>query len=222
MSNKGEWKNCLAVCQFFRDPFGVSEVVGLLVSQLNDKEPWKGKVIPFTRNPKRLHLIQSDDLKSKLACFRGPDFSANSTTTQKPDFSGNSATTQKVLDLILQEAVNANLKPEQMIKRVLVFALTDNMSSIQADHWTITYQIMRSKFEEKGNAVPHIVFWYMYSRDRDTNMVVSSQLSGMTTFRGYTNDFFKLFLDREGDVGPNHAMEAAICRKEYQNLVVVD
>ncbi|KAM2167463.1 hypothetical protein ACFX1R_041331 [Malus domestica] len=214
LSNKGKWKNCLAVCEFFTDPSdvseaGVPEAMGLLVSQLNDKEPWKGKVIPFTRNPKRLHLIQGDDLKSKLACFRGTGIS------------GNSATTQKVLDLILQEAMNANLKPEQMIKRVLVFFRMDfDMSSIQAEHWPITYQIMRSKFEEKGYAVPHIVFWYMYSRDSD--MVVSSQVSGMTTFTGYTDDFFKLFLDREGDVSPNHAMEAAICGKEYQNLVVVD
>ncbi|KAM1565154.1 hypothetical protein PS2_039160 [Malus domestica] len=77
---------------------------------------------------------------------------------------------------------------------------------------------MRSKFEEKGYVVPHIVFWDL-SHD---NKIKCSQLSGMTTYSGYSDDFLKLFLDRDGDVDQDHVMEAVICREEYQNLVVVD
>ncbi|RXH96615.1 hypothetical protein DVH24_009119 [Malus domestica] len=145
LSNKGKLKNCLAVCEVTGTLSWVSVAMGLLVSQLSDHEPWKGKVIPFTRNPDKLHLIQGNDLESKRAFLS--DMKGL----------GDSTTTQKVLNLILQEALNANLKPEHMIKKVLVFAHLDfDMSSSHADHWPITYQAMRSKFEEKGYVVPHI------------------------------------------------------------------
>lgn len=50
----------------FRDnasPMDVLVALGLLVSELNE-EPWKGKIITFSRQP-QLHLIKGDDLRSK-------------------------------------------------------------------------------------------------------------------------------------------------------------
>ncbi|KAM1232808.1 hypothetical protein ACFX2J_002585 [Malus domestica] len=213
--NKGKWKNCLAVCNVSKPTSlrgqDVSVAFGLLVSQLSE-QPWKGKVVPFARYPD-LRLIQGgNDLKSQCAFLRGMDH------TETCPF-------HTVLDLILQEAVNANLKPEQMIKKVLVFTHYGFEISNADGHWPTTYRAIQRKFEEKGygDAVPHIVFWQLWNKGAAGNCVEPpSRIPGVTILTGYSDNFIKLFLDTEGEVGPKHALESAICDKEYLNLAVVD
>ncbi|VVA21446.1 PREDICTED: LOW QUALITY PROTEIN [Prunus dulcis] len=111
MLKEGKLKNSLAVCDVSDSmagtPMEVSVALGLFVSELTE-EPWKGKVITFSGNP-WLHLIEGDDLRSKCEFVRRMDWGMNT------DF-------QKVFDLLLQVAVNGNLKPEHMIKRIFVFS----------------------------------------------------------------------------------------------------
>ncbi|XP_068305280.1 uncharacterized protein [Pyrus communis] len=83
LSNKGKLKNCLAVCEVTGTLSWVSVAMWVLVSQLSDHKPWKGKVIPFTRNPDKLHLIQGNDLESKRAFLREMKGLGDSTTTHK-------------------------------------------------------------------------------------------------------------------------------------------
>ena len=56
---KGKLKNCLAICDVSGsmrgEPMEVSVALGVLVSELSE-EPWKGKLITFSKNPK-LYLI---------------------------------------------------------------------------------------------------------------------------------------------------------------------
>src|ERR1044072_3645075 len=108
---KGKMRNCIAVCDVSGSmegtPMEVSVALGMLVSELSE-EPWKGKVVTFSANP-QLHLIKGDDLLSKAKFVRTMDWGGNT------DF-------QKVFDLILEVAVNGNLKEDQMIKRVFVFS----------------------------------------------------------------------------------------------------
>ena len=56
---KGKLKNCLAICDVSGsmrgEPMEVSVALGVLVSELSE-EPWKGKFITFSKNPK-LYLI---------------------------------------------------------------------------------------------------------------------------------------------------------------------
>ncbi|CAN6717546.1 unnamed protein product [Malus baccata var. baccata] len=111
MLKQGKMKNCLAVCDVSGSmcgtPMEVCVALGLLLSELSG-EPWKGKVITFSHDP-QLHLIQGDDLSSKCEFIRRMEWGANT------DF-------QKVFDLLLEVAVNGNLKPEHMIKRIFVFS----------------------------------------------------------------------------------------------------
>lgn len=67
---------------------------------------------------------------------------------------------QKVFDLILQVAVNGNLKEEQMIKRLFVFSDME-FDQASTNRWETDYQVITRKFREKGygNCVPEIVFW---------------------------------------------------------------
>ncbi|XP_004301068.1 PREDICTED: uncharacterized protein L728-like [Fragaria vesca subsp. vesca] len=231
---EGKMKNCLAVCDvsgsMHGTPMDVCVALGMLVAELTE-EPWKGKVITFSANP-QLHLIQGDDLRSKCEFVRRMDWGMNT------DF-------QKVFDLILQVAVNGNLKPEQMIKRVFVFSdmefdqasgyrsgygygyryssysESESEDDVSKNRWETDYEVIQRKFEEKGygDAVPQIVFWNL--RDSKSTPVLATQ-PGVALLSGFSKNALKMFLDDDGQIRPNRIMEKAISGKEYQHLVVVD
>ncbi|KAL6177890.1 hypothetical protein ACLB2K_049411 [Fragaria x ananassa] len=146
----------------------------------------------------------------------------------------------KVFDLILQVAVNGNLKPEQMIKRVFVFS--DMEFDLASGHrsfeywgyhnhnaqireegksWETDYEVIQKKFRERGygDAVPQIVFWNL--RDSKSTPVLATQ-PGVALLSGFSKNALKMFLDDDGQIRPDRIMEKAISGKEYQHLVVVD
>ncbi|CAB4276667.1 unnamed protein product [Prunus armeniaca] len=211
-----KFRNCLAICDvsgnMMRVPMDVSVALGLLVSELNQEPAWKGKVITFNRNPQLL-AIQGDDLRSKCAFVRRMD---SQEWHCKVDF-------QKVFDLILEAAVNGNLRPEQMITKVFVFTIYFDFDEISANQWETDYEAIKSKFKEKGygNVVPHLVVWNL-SQDKSTQAVPCTQ-PGVTMLSGFiTNNLVESFLDNDGDIFPDHVMEAALSPRKYQSLVVVD
>ncbi|KAK7307046.1 hypothetical protein VNO77_39760 [Canavalia gladiata] len=209
MLKKGKMRNCLAVCDVSGSmngiPMEVSVALGLLVSELCE-EPWKGKVITFSGSP-QLHLIKGDDLKSKVEFVRNMEWGMNT------DF-------QKVFDQILEVAVSGNLKPDQMIKRVFVFS---DMEFDQAslNPWETDYQTIVRKYNEKGygSAVPQIVFWNLRN-SRATPVPATKK--GVALVSGFSKNLLTLFLDNDGVLNPEDAMEAAISGQEYQKLVVLD
>src|ERR1044072_5239671 len=189
--------------------------LGMLVSELSE-EPWKGKVITFSANP-QLHLIKGDDLRSKSEFVRNMEWGGNT------DF-------QKVFDLILEVAVNGNLKEDQMIKRVFVFSDMEfdqattkypwdigyqaiTRIPLAGSSWETDYQAITRKYTEKGygSAVPQIVFWNL--RDSKATPVPSTQ-KGVALVSGFSKNLLTLFLDNDGDISPEEAMEAAISRPE--------
>ncbi|XP_027362773.1 uncharacterized protein LOC113870377 [Abrus precatorius] len=209
MLKKGKMKNCLAVCDVSGSmsgiPMEVSVALGMLVSELSE-EPWKGKVITFSRRP-RLHLIKGDDLKSKTEFVRNMEWGMNT------DF-------QKVFDCILEVAVNRNLKPDQMIKRVIVFSDME-FDQASANPWETDYQAIVRKYSENGygSTVPQVVFWNLRN-SRATP--VPATLKGVALVSGFSKNLLTLFLDSDGELSPVDAMEAAISGPEYQKLVVLD
>ncbi|PON91821.1 hypothetical protein TorRG33x02_124190 [Trema orientale] len=209
LSKRGKLNNCLAICDvsgsMIGTPMDVSVALGLLVSELSE-EPWKGKLITFSQNPE-LHIIRGNDLQSKTEFVRNMEWGMNT------DF-------QKVFDLILQVAVNGNLKEEDMIKRVFVFS---DMEFDQAslNSWETDYEVITRKFSANGygKVVPEIVFWNL--RDSRSTPVMGTQ-KGVALVSGFSKNLMRLFLDDSGEIDPERVMEAAISGDEYQSLVVVD
>src|ERR1044072_1546835 len=179
--------------------------LGMLVSELSE-EPWKGKVVTFSANP-QLHLIKGDDLCSKAKFVRNMEWGMNTNF-------------QKVFDLILKVAMNGNLKEDQMIKRIFVFSDME-FDRASANAWETDYQAITRKYNEKGygSAVPQIVFWNL--RDSRATPVPATQ-KGVALLSGFSKNLLTLFLDNDGDISPEDAMEAAICGPEYQKLAVLD
>ncbi|KAK2636880.1 hypothetical protein Ddye_031672 [Dipteronia dyeriana] len=206
---KGKLRNCLAVCDVSGSmtgtPMEVSVALGVLVSELSD-DPWKGKLITFSASP-QLQKVEGNDLWSKTEFVRNMPWGTNT------DF-------QKVFDLILQVAVEGNLKPEQMIKRLFVFSDME-FDEASANPWETDYQAIVRKYTEKGygSAVPEIVFWNL--RDSRATPVAGKQ-KGVALVSGFSKNLITLFLNNEGDINPELVMEAAISGEEYQKLVVLD
>ncbi|KAL6270868.1 hypothetical protein ACE6H2_027779 [Prunus campanulata] len=113
--------------------------LGLVVSELSE-EPWEVMVTTFGDSPYELlllHSIQGNDLKSKRKFMMH--------TCQNFSFAVNFP---EACDMILEVAVNENLKAEQMIKKVLVF--TDFASGC---HWKTKYEEL---FLDNGGEIgPH-------------------------------------------------------------------
>ncbi|XP_021811644.1 uncharacterized protein LOC110754839 [Prunus avium] len=203
---QGKFRNCLAICD---------------VSESMKREPaWKGKVITFNRNPQLL-AIQGDDLMSKCAFVRRMD---SQEWHCKVDF-------RKVFDLILEAAVNGNLRPEQMITKVFVFTIYYDFDEISANQWESDYEAIQIKFKEKGygNVVPHLVVWNL-SRDNvwnlrggESTLAVPCTQPGVTMLSPFiNNNLVNSFLENDGDISLDHVMEAAFSTQLYQTLVVVD
>nr|XP_016479503.1 PREDICTED: uncharacterized protein LOC107800783 [Nicotiana tabacum] len=208
LSQKGKLKNCLAICDVSGSmsgtPMEVSVALGVLVSELS-VEPWKGKLITFSKNPK-LQLVEGEDLRSKVGFVRDMEWGMNT------DF-------QKVFDLILKVAVNGKLKEDEMIKEVFVFSDME-FDKASANPWETDYQTIVRKFTKKGygNCVPQIVFWNL-RESRATPVPVNQK--GVALVSGFSKNLLTLFLE-ERDFHPEAIMEAAISGEEYQQLVVLD
>lgn len=209
MAMKGKLRNCLAICDVSGSMFGlpmeVSVALGVLVSELSE-EPWKGKLITFSANPK-LQMVMGKNLKSKTDFVRNMEWGMNTNF-------------QKVFDLILQVAEQGNLKPDQMIKKLFVFS---DMEFDQASEtpWETDYQAIVRKFREKGydNCMPEIIFWNL--RESRSTPVQGNQ-KGVALVSGFSKNLLTLFLEDNGIPSPEAVMEAAISGEEYKKLAVVD
>ncbi|PQQ21751.1 uncharacterized protein Pyn_38150 [Prunus yedoensis var. nudiflora] len=215
-NGKKTLSNCLAVYDDnseFHSGHGIrmdaSVALTLLMSELNE-EPWKGKVINFSESP-QLHFIQGNNLMNKC------EFVSNMQKDQNLDF-------QKVFDLILEVAVNGNLKPEQMINKVFVLTEYKHFEDVSNNSWKTDYEAIQRKFKDKGygTAVPHIVFWRLDSWGHESRPVMPSTEPGVTLLSGLSSNLIKLFLENGGEIGPDQFMESAISSKKFQKLVVVD
>ncbi|KAM1025802.1 hypothetical protein ACFX13_039555 [Malus domestica] len=216
MKKKGKMNNCLAVCDDGRIRIRgkareVSLALGLLVSELT-QEPWNGKAVSWHST---LQPIQGHDLKSKSKFVRKMDFEGS----DKYDLD-----IEEVLDSILELAVNENLQPEQMVKKVFVFS-KQHFSHEAYSLWDDDYNEIKRKFEAKGygDAVPHIVIWFMPDLYLEWEKIEMPWTQpGMTMLSGFSENLLKLFLENDGEIGPEHVMEAAISEEKYQKLAVVD
>lgn len=208
LCKKGKLRDCIAVCDVSASmsgtPMEVCVALGVLVSELSE-EPWKGKVITFSKSPE-LQKVEGNTLKEKMEFVRGMDWGGNTNF-------------QKVFDNILEVAEQGNISEDQMVKRVIVFS---DMEFDEASEtpWETDYQAIQRKFTEKGfKNVPEIVFWNL--RDSRSTPVLENQ-SGVALVSGFSKNLLTMFLDNSGIINPVDVMELAISGPEYQKLVVLD
>ncbi|ONH90266.1 hypothetical protein PRUPE_8G043600 [Prunus persica] len=208
----GKFKNCLAVCHI-SDYNGLTRLavsLGLLVFELSEEPAWKGKVISSGHllDQLMLHSIQGDDLKCELMM--------STCNRNFVSFADN----WQIWDFILEVAAKENLKADEMVKKVFVFA--DYYGYVGGTSWKTLYEAKQREFKEKGyedDAVSHILHWNISYQNMPR---IEEHHPGVTLLSGVSDNLVKSFLDNYGEIGPHHLMEAAIADKAYQALSVVD
>ncbi|KAI3906685.1 hypothetical protein MKW92_031114 [Papaver armeniacum] len=218
LSRIGKLKDGLAIADVSGSmtgtPMDVSVALGLLISEMSH-EPWKGKLITFTRNPE-LKKIEGETLRSKT------DFIRRMECGFPPDF-------KSVFDQILHVAVEGNLKEDQMIKKLFVFSdmefheANSGYSHLSgrdaAKNWETDYQVIQNMFREKGYVnVPEIVFWNLRE---SSSTPVSSQLKGVKLVNGFSNNMVKAFLDENSDFS-QLTPSSAVVNAATENMNVSD
>ncbi|CAB4280934.1 unnamed protein product [Prunus armeniaca] len=221
----GKFKNSLVVGQL---PERFAMGLEILVSEVNE-EPWKGKMIKYTSDGKcQLDLIQGHDLKSKFKFTSRYLKSDEGCYRHILNVASNTRQLEKMFDLIVEIGVDENLKAEQMIKKVIVFA--DDLPPLFSRSFEYEYELLRSlfeaiqsKYEDKGygdDAVPHILFWNLLHCGEPT--WICRRHPGFTLLSGLSTHLYKSFMDNGGELDLHHLMEAVISDKQYQTLTVVD
>ncbi|KQK11817.1 hypothetical protein BRADI_2g62566v3 [Brachypodium distachyon] len=213
---KGSLRNCISVCDVSGSmegtPMEVCIALGVLTSELSE-EPWAGKVITFHSRPS-IHVIKGNTLRAKM------------NFVERLEWHG-STNFQGVFDQILRTAVEARLAPEKMIRTVLVYSdmefneATGRGYCYGSGSWDTDYKVICDKFEDAGygDVVPQIVFWNL--RDSKSTPVTSTQ-PGVAMVSGFSKNFLKIFLQKDGVVNPEAIMNEAIAGEEYQKLAVFD
>ncbi|KAH0858714.1 hypothetical protein HID58_086975 [Brassica napus] len=89
----------------------------------------------------------------------------------------------------------------------------------ETSSWETNYQVIVSKYKERGYGVPEIVFWNL--RDSKSTPVARSD-KGVALVSGFSKNLIKMFLDNDGEIDPMTIMDAVISGPEYNELVVID
>tara|TARA_Y100000741_G_scaffold260877_1_gene201553 strand:+ start:1074 stop:2834 length:1761 start_codon:yes stop_codon:yes gene_type:complete len=164
--------------------------LSILLSSLL-KGPLHNKIITFSQEPE-WHRIPEGDLYSQVCSLMNASW----------DSSTNFG---KVLDLILNTAINNNLKQEELPDVLYVFSdmqwdqaclplsMTYSFYKTKTEDKFLTgYESIKLAYEEAGYKVPHIVFWNLRQTDNYNN---KSDQKGTTMMSGFSSNMFKSFLD---------------------------
>jgi hypothetical protein len=123
---------------------------------------------------------------------------------------------QAVFDKILEVALDSNLAPAKMVRRVLVFsdmefdaALGDGLRGGRAQVYGVRVRRRRA-----GGGV-------LEPQGFQGGAVEDGQ-KGVALVSGFSKNLLKLFLNSGGFISPRAVMEKAIAGKEYEELTVFD
>ncbi|KAG9124591.1 hypothetical protein FRC07_011010 [Ceratobasidium sp. 392] len=158
--------------------------LGLILSELASP-PFSNTFITFSINPKLLTL-GSGNLVEKARRMGGAEWTMN--TNYEAVF----------LDLLLPAAIQNQIKPEDMVKRLFVFsdmqfdASTTNRS---ARAWETTHDRIVKAYKEAGYEMPDIVYWNL---EGGTTKPVLKDTPGTVLLTGFSANMLKLFM--EGDI----------------------
>ncbi|KAK5653416.1 hypothetical protein OQA88_8901 [Cercophora sp. LCS_1] len=216
--NSGKMESSIAVCDTsgsmsapqFKDgtcPLDSAIGLSLLLAEVTEP-PFGGTFITFSQEPEVQTVSLNDNLKDKY------------TQLSKSHWEMNTNFEAVFTKLILPMAVENNLAPEQMVKRVFVFSdmQFDEAHGIRPqwgqprsvmDKWSTSYERIQGEFKEAGYEVPEMVFWNLaggkagYSSDPTAPKPVQATEPGVSLVSGYSQGMLKVFLENGGftDVG---------------------
>jgi len=201
----GALKNCLAMCDFSGSmsgqPLMVSLALGLLIAEVSGAN----KILTFDSEPQWHTFDPKQDLYQKVASIR--DIGQGVST----DF-------QKAMDLVLQDIKERRVKPEDVVKDLIVFTdmgwdqayssseqspYTGNSyrHNVKTAEWQTHIQMIRENFKRAGEDMwgapfvpPRIVIWNLRAAYEDFHARADEE--GVVMLSGWSPALFKVLQEK--------------------------
>lgn len=179
----------------------VSVGLGLYFAERNTGE-FKDKVVTFSREPELVDVSNYDSIYAKYLKILNMNW-------------GFDTNIEAVMDLVLQTAVKANCKQEEIPTVLIISDMEFNGAfSINPIRETLFESISR-KFVEKGYKMPRIVFWNVASRTNTIPMTENE--NGLALVSGFSPSVVKAVISMELD--PYKALLDCINIPRYDAVV---
>ena len=161
-------------------PMEVAIALGILVAECTEG-PFYGNLITFHEYPTWLKLT-GNTLLEQVKCVKSAQW-------------GGSTNLRAVFDMILQNAISANLTNEEMIKTLFIFT---DMQFNQCDfgNWQSTFEYMQNLYTQHGYNIPKIVCWNLCTSGSKTVPVLKNE-QGFVMLSGFSNELLKAVLSAD-------------------------
>lgn len=168
--------------------------------------PFKDKYITFSHNPRFVNLSQAKTLHQKIQIAENYDEVSDTNI-------------EGVFDLILNTAVNNNLKQSDLPKNILIISdMEFNYCTVANQYGTLNSRLFNEiskRYEEKGYKLPRLVFWNVCSRT-GTIPLIQNDL-GVALVSGFSPSIANMVMSNELD--PLKALIETITSKRYQPVL---
>lgn len=205
----GALKNCLAMCDFSGSMDGLPKMVSLALGMLIAEVSGTNKILTFDSEPKWHTFDPKHDLYQKVA-YMGDIGQGLST-----DF-------QKAMDLVLADIKERRVKPEDVVKDLIVFTdmgwdqacssseqspYTGNSyrHNVKTDLWQSHIQMIRENFKRAGEDMwgvpfvpPRIVIWNLRAAYEDFHARANEE--GVVMLSGWSPALFKVLQEKGVEV----------------------
>ncbi|AQN68104.1 hypothetical protein [Saudi moumouvirus] len=161
-------------------PMDVSIALGILVAECT-QGPYHGQVITFHEKPS-WHILTGSNLRDQIKSLK------------KAKWGGNT-NMKLVFDLILKKAIDAKLKPDEMIKTLFIF--TDmQFDTCSNDPWMTTFEYAKTQFNNYGYQIPNIVCWNLRTSSNKT-LPIQQNEQGYAMLSGFSPELLKCIMNAE-------------------------
>lgn len=171
-------------------PLDVAIAMAMLISDVAN-EPWKNKLITFSMHPKyaKIEEASQTNLGDRFHFIESLQWDMNTNF-------------QAVFDLILDEAIARDVRPEDMPKTLFCFS---DMEFDQADASATDLELIQRKFARAGYPTPDLVFWNL---SPTSSRPCAKFERGIVFISGYSAGLLKSFLENQmNDYTPYSEME---------------
>jgi hypothetical protein len=222
------------------EPVLPAVALSLVLAQLA-KPPFANAFVTFSRRPELVTVdVEQHGLRRTVHQMGGAHWEMNT------DFEA------VFVDLLLPVALEHQVPPEDMIRRLFVFsdmqfdAAQGRQARDRAGGWAPTHERIATAYAKAGYTVPEIVYWNLAGQTDAHSlrpMPVTANQLGVALVNGFSPALLKTFMGEEDDddfemiedggettkpvqareqMDPVAVMKKALLQKSFDGLVVVD
>jgi hypothetical protein len=184
-------------------PIEVGSALAIYLAERN-KGDFKNLFMTFSESPEFVQ-IKGATLKQKLAQIEKTNWGWNTNL-------------EKAFDRILQLAIDNDIKSEDMPDALAVISdmqIDAHMSGFEGGRMTF-FDRMKTRFEEHGYKMPHLVFWNVNAKNPTFH--ASKDDKGASLVSGYSQNVFKNVMDNLGTT-PYDLMMEVVNSERYKDVV---